>query len=201
MAQHRSGPIRSDAAREAILNATASLFEEAGYDRFTIEGVAARAGVGKQTVYRWWPSKGALISECLLEGLILHDTLAPPNTGDMRADFLAWIDSLFRLLEQPRGQDLLRSLVAAAAEFAEVGRRLGQALTDNGEFAQRLQDAAGVEAHSMDLPLPELGEAVIGTIIWHALTRQPLEPDGARRLYDVLLAGVATEPDQSSTGQ
>jgi len=61
----RSGPVRSEAARQAILEATARLLVERGYDHLTMEGIAATAGVGKQTVYRWWPSKGAVIAECL----------------------------------------------------------------------------------------------------------------------------------------
>ena len=81
--QHRSGPVRSDVARAAILRATAELFEQKGYDNLTIEGIAARASVGKQTVYRWWPSKGALISECLFEGLIIPEAVTPPDTGDL----------------------------------------------------------------------------------------------------------------------
>ena len=52
-------------------------FAERGYDHLTMEGIAATAGVGKQTVYRWWPSKGAVIAECLLEGKLLTQPLAP----------------------------------------------------------------------------------------------------------------------------
>ncbi len=71
MALPRSGPVRSEAARRAILEATAALLAERGYDHLTIEGIAAAAGVGKQTIYRWWSSKGAVIAECLLEGMLL----------------------------------------------------------------------------------------------------------------------------------
>jgi AcrR family transcriptional regulator len=54
--EHRTGRVRSEAAREAILSATVRLIHARGYDHLTIEGVAKEAHVGKQTIYRWWPS-------------------------------------------------------------------------------------------------------------------------------------------------
>jgi AcrR family transcriptional regulator len=56
----RSGRPRDDAAQEAILKAANEILEEKGIAGFAIETVAARAGVAKTTIYRWWPSKGAL---------------------------------------------------------------------------------------------------------------------------------------------
>ena len=48
---------RSEAARDAVMRAVDDLLLESGFASLTIEGVAARAGVGRQTIYRWWPSK------------------------------------------------------------------------------------------------------------------------------------------------
>lgn len=180
--------MRSDAARLAVLTATAALFEERGYDQLTIEGIAARAQVGKQTVYRWWPSKGAIIAECLLEGLVLPETFTPPDTGDLRADFMTWVERIFRVLEQQRGQDLLRSLIAAAAEHPDVGRRLRDALAAEASFVRRLRSAADADQVSPDVPLLELGEALAGTIVLRALSREPIEPATAGRLFDAVLA-------------
>ena len=185
--QHRSGPVRSDVARAAILRATAELFEQKGYDNLTIEGIAARASVGKQTVYRWWPSKGALISECLFEGLIIPEAVTPPDTGDLKADLLSWINGIFRLLEQPRGEELLRSLIAAAAEHPDVGRRLRDALTDHEALAGRFRNAVASGQLSEDAPLQELIEGLIGTIILRALSRDPMDPAAVQRLLDIVL--------------
>ena len=52
---------RSERARRAILDAALALCRARGYDGTAIEAIAADAGVGKQTIYRWWPSKGAVI--------------------------------------------------------------------------------------------------------------------------------------------
>lgn len=58
---------RSEKSRQAILAATRALLSEVGYRKVSIEAIAARAGVGKQTIYRWWPSKGAVIFESFLD--------------------------------------------------------------------------------------------------------------------------------------
>jgi len=188
---HRSGPVRSDAARRAILEATARQFHEKGYDRLTIEGIAHDAGTGKQTVYRWWGSKGELIAEALLEGLILPDTLAPPDTGDLEADLGAWLQTLSEVMQQPRGEALMRSIIAAAAEHPEVGKRLRSALGADFVFARRLQ--AEVDAHPDAAPASgaELTEALLGLIIVRALSREPLDPSTAARLVRVLTAPPA----------
>ncbi len=58
---------RSEKSRTAIVTATRELLLERGFDGLTIEAVAARAGVGKQTIYRWWPSRPALVADVMLE--------------------------------------------------------------------------------------------------------------------------------------
>ncbi len=194
MPQHRSGPIRNEAARVAILKATAGLFESQGYDRLTVEGIAAQAGVGKQTIYRWWPGKSALIADCLLEGLILPETLTPPNTGDIRKDLATWLDQIFRLRDHPSGEDLMRSLIAAAAENADVGRRLHESIGANSSVIARLQAAVDVSEIRPDAPLEEIGEALVGAVILRALSRKPLPPDAIPRLVAVVLGqAIATD--------
>src|SRR6478735_639885 len=130
MSDRRRGVVRSEAARLAILDATASLFAEKGYDHLSIEGIAARAGVGKQTVYRWWSGKSELIAECLFEGKLLPDRFVVSDTGDLRADLMAWLGEVLAFLESPSDEGLFRSLIAAATANPDVGRRLREVLAD-----------------------------------------------------------------------
>ena len=81
---------RSERSRRAILTAALDLVEEVGYAKTSVEGIAARAGVGKQTIYRWWPSKGAVLLDALLALSEGDDGVEPlPDTGDLAADLKA----------------------------------------------------------------------------------------------------------------
>ncbi|MDQ4110388.1 MAG: TetR/AcrR family transcriptional regulator, partial [Actinomycetota bacterium] len=77
----RRGAVRSEEARMAVLDATGRLFATQGYDHLTIEGIAAEAGVSKQTIYRWWSSKSAVVADAMIEDLLLPDQPVVPDTG------------------------------------------------------------------------------------------------------------------------
>ncbi|GAA2076198.1 TetR/AcrR family transcriptional regulator [Microbacterium hatanonis] len=184
----RSGPVRSEAARLSILEATAALIAERGYDHLTMEGIAARAGVGKQTIYRWWPSKGAVTAECLFEGMLVPGRFQLPHTGDVRRDLASWLGEIFGYLGSEQGESILRSLIGAAAENADVGRRLRDALFRADSLSARLTAAIGTTSNlPPDAPVEELAEALIGAVLLRALSREPVAPGDAERLLDAVL--------------
>lgn len=187
MTAGRRGAPRSETARVAILAATVRLFATRGYDHLSIEGIAAEAGVAKQTIYRWWPSKGALIAECMLEGMLLPGRFVPRDTGDVRADLAAWLDAIFGFLVDPAGESIFRSLISAAAENVEVGVRLRDSLGAASSLVERL--GRGVEAGQIppDAPLQEVSEALVGAVIVRALSRTPLAPGDPERLVDAVV--------------
>src|SRR5918994_3166944 len=104
------GRRRSERAHAAIVTATQELLVERGYGNLTIEGVAARAGVGKQTIYRWWPSRAALVLEAYLAG---SEAIPPPAHRDSaREDVHAHLVWLATVLAQPIGGRVLAGLIA-----------------------------------------------------------------------------------------
>lgn len=74
----RRGRPRSEQTRQLILQAARDLLGEIGYGRLTIADVAARAGAGKSTIYRWWASKGELVLEAVNEHIAIGFV---PDTG------------------------------------------------------------------------------------------------------------------------
>jgi len=184
--EHRSGPVRSTAAREAILDATARLFHNQGYDRLTIEGIAKEAGVGKQTIYRWWPSRGALIGECLAEGRLIPVDLVVPDTGDLLADVSAWLRTVMSWIDAPEGGALLRSLVSAATEDAGVGTHLTESLGVEEHLSERLRSGIRDGQLAPDAPVEQIGAAILGAIIVQSLSRRSGEAGSLEHLVRFL---------------
>jgi AcrR family transcriptional regulator len=111
------GRKRNEASRQAILDATFALMQEDGYDRLSIEGVAARAGTGKATIYRWWPGKGALAVEAFLAGA--EPLIAFRESKSAREDILRQMHSLATLYRGPTGR-LVREMIAASQHDGAV---------------------------------------------------------------------------------
>src|SRR3954454_16328192 len=106
----RPGRKRSEESRLAILAAAAELTAEVGYAGLTIEGIAARSGTGKQTVYRWWPSKADVLLDALMTKAEMHIPI--PDEGSYAADLRGFLTASFTLGRDPRVIDIQRALMA-----------------------------------------------------------------------------------------
>ena len=108
--------------------AALELAAEVGYGRLTIEGIAARAGVGKQTIYRWWPSKADILLEAGAAKADLHVPVT--DYGSYRADLRAFLEASYRMAGQQKLGDLLRALMAEAQIDPEFGDRFRAAFLE-----------------------------------------------------------------------
>ena len=111
------GRPRCDVTRRAVLRAAYNLLGEGGLAGFTIEGVAARAGVARTTIYRWWPSKGALAMEGFLEATA--SDLAVPSSGSVVTDMQALLRSFARMLGGKPGR-IIRGIIAEGQSDPET---------------------------------------------------------------------------------
>jgi AcrR family transcriptional regulator len=119
---------RSEKSRRAIYDAALTLVGEVGYPKTTIEGIAARAGVGKQTIYRWWSSKADVLLEAFLDlgeraaGEPGPARYAVPDTGDVAADLKAVLRSTVDELLDARFEVPSRALAAEGVVNEQLGR-------------------------------------------------------------------------------
>ncbi|UGT64270.1 TetR/AcrR family transcriptional regulator [Nocardia asteroides] len=193
MSTPRGGRPRSDRAHRAILEATRDLLADTGYEALTIEAIAAAAGVGRQTVYRWWSAKSAVVAEAVLAGLVDAERAAPPDTGDIAADLRTWWRETLAIMAEPRTAGLVRGLVVAAAE------NTGDATLLYARFTGPLRDAITARLHAEaargrlreGAALDTIGEALIGTLLYRLLTGTAERADTV--LVDLLLHGVLRE--------
>jgi AcrR family transcriptional regulator len=118
------GRPRSDQVHQAILQAAMEVLEQEGYRATTIEAIAARAGAGKKTIYRWWSSKAAIILEALITGAEANAPFL--DTGSLKGDLLSYFERSLPGLRDESGK-LLRGLAAEAQldpEFAREFQRV-----------------------------------------------------------------------------
>ncbi|MET9669378.1 TetR/AcrR family transcriptional regulator [Streptomyces sp. NPDC006475] len=176
---------RSEESRRAIFTATMEGLQEHGYAALTVEGIAARAGAGKQTIYRWWPSKADVVLDAMLD--MTESRITVPNEGSLSTDLSAFLRSPFG----QRGQrPALTGLIAQALldpVFAATFRdrflfRLRSPLRE-------LLDRAVVRGEIADDVDPELLIDVVYGVLWYRLLLEPalLDEEACRPLVALVV--------------
>ncbi len=111
------GRPRSEHARQAILRSTLKLLQHAGFPDLSIEAIAADAGVGKATVYRWWSNKGALVVDAFASSA--EHKLHFPDTGSVYQDMSLQMNQFLGILRTRRGR-IVAALLGAGQSDPEL---------------------------------------------------------------------------------
>jgi len=190
--RRQPGRPRSERARQAILASTLQFLEAKGngFAGLTIERVAEEAGVGKATVYRWWPNKAALVADAF--AVSVTQKLHFPDTGSVLHDMSRQMQQVVRILRSRRGR-ILAVILGAGQSDATLIRA----------FRERFLKPRRAEAYATlrrgiqrgELP-PELDldltlDALYGPIYMRFLIgHDPLTPEFAERLCAMVLANA-----------
>jgi len=199
--KRKPGRPRCERARQAILSSTLKFLEVKGngFADLAIEHVAAEAGVGKATVYRWWPNKAALVADAFATSV--HEKLHFPDTGSVTGDMSRQMQQLVRILRSRRGQ-ILSVILGAGQSDATLIRA----------FRERFLKPRRADAYAMlqrgimrgELP-PELDldltlDALYGAIIFRFLVgHDGLSEDFVDELCRVVLQGATSKQQQRRT--
>ncbi|MFJ8915024.1 TetR/AcrR family transcriptional regulator [Amycolatopsis sp. NPDC102389] len=178
----RSGNQRDEAARLAVLHAADDLLVEHGFARLTIEAIARQAGVAKQTIYRWWPSKVEILLDTLIEDS--EKRFPVPAKDGIRDYFRGYARFVTR---DPAGKVLL-ALIAEAQHSPETAKSLHDRYLGPRRELERELLARGIESGEVStaLDLDAALDAVIGPIVYRALTGANVP----RALVDAFFDGV-----------
>lgn len=174
----------------AIINATRELLLERGFDGLSIEAVAARAGVGKQTIYRWWPSRPTLAADVMLEDA--HKiTIAVPHTDDLTADLVVWAGHLAATLTTAKGCATLRILTAAAMEHEDTEARLRASFSKplHNAVKQRLLQNETIDESTAQA----VADAIVGGVVYPILCEGRLYPRDRAELTTRIIVGNLTK--------
>jgi len=189
---------RSEQSYRAILQSTLAILAQKGYGALTIESIAATAKVSKQTIYRWWSSKAAIV----LEALITHaqEQLPVPDTGSVRSDLEVLLSATLHELAQPSGA-IVRGLMAEAQLNPEFGQAFREDFIARRrqvvfEILRRGQKRGEISA-TVDL---ELTVDLFYGPIWYRLLNQhaPLDEGFAQHLLAQIFTGLHSQRPSGS---
>ncbi len=195
----RSGPGRRlDGSRDpVILQAVLEGLAEVGYDKLTMDMIALRAHAGKGALYRRWSSKAELVISAITAR---HETLEVPDTGSLRGDFSALLETLSAL----EGDTLMRSvfsgLVTAASRNADLAAAFHSQMVDGrmGAMEKILQRAA----KRGEIPKGRDYRLVLDIIPAFVFSQSVLGPEGAsagmlRKVITEIIYPLLTAPPSS----
>ena len=185
---------RSERARQAILDAALELCQEQSYAGLTMEGIAKRAGVGKQTIYRWWPSKAAILLEALAERG--GSTLDFPDTGDVVADLRTQMTQVVRSFTNPMFAAYSRGLISAAQSDPEIAAAVVATIVKPRVdlCVARLESAQKAGQVRPDIDLPDLVELLYAPLYYRLLLHtRPVTKAQVDTILNLTFAGVAPE--------
>jgi AcrR family transcriptional regulator len=184
---------RSEPARLAVLEAADDLLVEHGFAGVTIEGIAAKAGVAKQTIYRWWASKTDILFDALTQDASEFFTV--PDTGDLGADLRARLHELATFLTATDAGAVVRALAGQAQHDPVVATRFrSEFLTAQRDLDRepfRRAAARGDLTSGADIELAT--DLLAGPVYYRVLiTGQPVTPAYTDALVDHFLAAADT---------
>lgn len=187
------GRPRSPETREKILKAAYEMLIEVGFMDLTIEGVAAKAGVGKPTIYRRWKCKASLSMDAFLEAV--NPELAFPDTGTAKEDFREQMQKIIRLMNSSRGEVLANVIGCGQADEELITAFRENWLAPRREDAKRIF-RRGVERGELreGIDAEVAIDALYSPLFYRLLLKhQPLTKEFVNELVDLIMSGLVNE--------
>ncbi|WP_275466545.1 TetR/AcrR family transcriptional regulator [Streptomyces noursei] len=183
---------RSHESWRAILDATFELLEEGGYESVTMGAIAARAGVGRQTLYRWWPSKAAVVFEVFLDKTNIGSFL--DGGEDFPAQLRAFAHGFRALYVEGPAGTRLRELIGAAQTDPDLARAMvGQWFEPRrAPVRQALHEAQKAGVIRTDVAADAALDLVFAPLHYRLLVSgQPVDAEYVNAIVDLALAALA----------
>jgi len=190
----RSGRPRDARADRAIIDATLDLIAERGVHAFRTEDVASRAGVGKGTIYRRYPSKDDLVTAAV--GALVDQEIVVPDTGSTRSDLLVLMREAVALYSGERPGRLMPKLVSAMAERPELARtiRSGFLAARRAALAEVLRRGIDRGDLRRDLDVEFALDLLGGPLFYRLLiTGGPIDDRLAQNVVELMVLGLAPQ--------
>jgi AcrR family transcriptional regulator len=186
--QRVPGRPRDDASGPALMSAARRLVIERGYNTVTIGMISKEAGVGRQTLYRRWPSKAELVLDAFLASASGSDTY---DEGDLKTAIRSFLERLFANLQEdgPAIRNLIASAQSDPGFCSEFKTRFVRPRAQIVEaiFAEAIRHGEVPETSDISMA----GEVIHGAFWYRLLQGEPLDSDFAERLSDHVVQAFA----------
>ncbi|MFM9607745.1 TetR/AcrR family transcriptional regulator [Streptomyces niveiscabiei] len=179
---------RSEQARLAVLEVADDLLAEKGFAGVTMEGIAARAGVAKQTIYRWWKSKTDVLMDAFLQDAT--EDLTAPDSGDIALDLRAYLRRLAWFLSESDSGAVFKALIAQAQHDPAFAQDFRSRYLDGQRRRDRLPLERAVDRGQLpaDLDMAAETDQLVGPLYYRVLvTDEPIGPEFTDGLVDAFL--------------
>jgi AcrR family transcriptional regulator len=190
----KPGRPRSEQAEQAIIDAALELFAERGVEGVCVEAVAAKAGVGKATIYRRWPSKEELLIAALGS---LKSPMPDPQGATVREDLTEMVDVMVRDAADPRYARQFAMLHGEGENYPKLMARYYETIIQPRREVIKAALQRGIDRGELraDLDVDVAMLSLTGTVMARGKhDPTPASPGFAARVVDELLAGVAPRP-------
>jgi AcrR family transcriptional regulator len=184
-ARAHTGRRRNEAARQAVLDATLGLLRDRGIDGLTIEAIAHEAGVGRQTIYRWWPSRAAIVFDAARD--LARTAVDEPDTGSLRGDLHAFLVQTYVGGGSPDIAPVLRAMASEALRDPQFGEGLREFTAERRRVLRSI-----LRRHGASESQAELGVEVAYGLLWYRTLVGHAPPDAglAEAVTELLTASM-----------
>jgi AcrR family transcriptional regulator len=190
----RPGPHPGARTEQAILEATRELLAEGGVQGLTVEGVAARAGVAKTTIYRRYRSRDELALAVLLD--MVEKVTAVPDLNDTRAELVAFVNGAVKILGSTLMGRVMQGLVSELATDPNLAAAFRERVVARRVTEVRRLIERGIERGDLrpDTDIELAHELLFGPVYYRLfLSGAPLDKRLAERIVDAVLPAFASD--------
>ena len=185
----KTGRPRSEKSHNAVMDATRKLLMQTSVQKLSIEAIAKKAGVGKTTIYRWWPSKSAVIMDAILSQPSYNNTLATPRNAVEAVT--AQLEKLARQLKGKNGR-VVSEILGEAQSDPESLKYFTQIFLQSryDKLYSYIEGGKQTKEFGDDINTDIAIDIVLGPIFFRLFSGQDLDDDFIQEMIDLLLKAL-----------
>ena len=187
--QFKSGRPRSESSRRAILDATRRLLTHVSVQKLSIEAIARKAGVGKTTIYRWWPNKSAVVMEAVFSQPAFHNIMPTPNNAV--EGVAAQIEKLARQMNGKNGR-IVAEIIGEAQPDPEALQIFVKTFLQDRYNSLSSYIEGGKQTGEFDsrIDTDSAIDVILGPLFFRLISGQELDDGFIKDMTDMLLKAL-----------